>query len=56
VEIRIDSKNFLPFDFSGLTLEDEKITIKLSQMDISTAVKREVFDIVIPVDFVQTLK
>ncbi len=56
VDIRIDSKNFLPFDFSGLTLEDERIAIKLSQMDISTAVKKEVFNIVIPADFVQTKK
>ena len=56
VEIKIDSKNFLPFDFSAVTCEDEKITIKLSQMDTSTAVKRGVFDIVIPADFVQMQK
>ena len=56
VEIKIDSKNFLPFDFSAVTSEDEKITIKLSQIDTSTAIKRDVFDIVIPADFVQTQK
>jgi outer membrane lipoprotein-sorting protein len=56
VEVKIDSKSFLPFDFSGLTLEDEMITIKLSQMDTSTAVKRKVFDIVLPDDFVRTQK
>jgi outer membrane lipoprotein-sorting protein len=56
VEIKIDSRNFLPFDFSAVTCEDEKITIKLSQTDTSTAVKRGVFDIVIPADFVQTQK
>ena len=56
VEIKIDSKNFLPYDFSALTCEDEKITIKLSQIDISAAVKRGVFDVVIPADFVQMQK
>jgi outer membrane lipoprotein-sorting protein len=56
VEIRIDPKNFLPFDFSALTSTDEKITIKLTQIDISTAVKRGVFDMVIPADFVQMQK
>ncbi len=56
VEIKIDSKNFLPNDFLALTCEDEKITIRLTQIDISTAIKRDVFDIVIPADFVQTQK
>jgi outer membrane lipoprotein-sorting protein len=56
VEIKIDSKNFLPYAFSALTCEDEKITIKLSQIDISAAVKRGVFDVVIPADFVQMQK
>jgi outer membrane lipoprotein-sorting protein len=56
VEIKIDSKNSLPFDFSALTCEDEKITIKLSQIDTSAAVKKDVFDIAIPADFVQTQK
>lgn len=56
VEIRIDSRNFLPFDFSAVTCEDEKITIKLSQTDTATAVKRNVFDIVISADFAQTQK
>jgi outer membrane lipoprotein-sorting protein len=56
VEIKIDSKNFLPFDFSALTCEDEKITIKLFQIDTSAAVKKDVFDIAIPADFVQTQK
>jgi len=56
VEIKIDSKNFLPNDFFALTCEDEKITIRLTQIDTSIAVKRDVFDIVIPADFVQTQK
>jgi outer membrane lipoprotein-sorting protein len=56
VEIKIDSDSFLPFDFSALTCEDEMITIKLFQMDTSTAVKRSMFDIVIPADFVQAQK
>jgi hypothetical protein len=54
--MKIDSKNFLPFDFYALTCEDEKITIKLSQIDISTAIERGVFDMVIPADFVQMQK
>jgi outer membrane lipoprotein-sorting protein len=56
VEIRIDSKNFLPFDFSAVTSEDEKITIKLTRIDISTVVDKGVFDMVIPADFVQMQK
>jgi hypothetical protein len=56
VERKIDSKNVLPNDFSALTCEDEKITIRLTQIDTSIAVKRDVFDIVIPADFVQTQK
>jgi outer membrane lipoprotein-sorting protein len=56
VEIKIDSKNFLPYDFSALTCEDETITIKLSQIDTSTAVEKSVFDMVIPADFVQMQK
>lgn len=53
VEIKIDPKNFLPFDISAVTSEDEKITIKLTQIDTTGAVKRNVFDIAIPANFVQ---
>ncbi|MGA2915852.1 MAG: outer-membrane lipoprotein carrier protein LolA [Sedimentisphaerales bacterium] len=56
IEIKIDPKNFLPFDFSALTSEDEKIRINLSQIDTKNAAKRDVFDIVIPKDFLVSEK
>jgi outer membrane lipoprotein-sorting protein len=56
VEIKIDSEKFLPFDFSAVTIEDEKMTIKLTQIDKITSVKKDIFDIVIPADFVRTQK
>jgi hypothetical protein len=56
VEIIINSENSLPIEFSALTCEDEKITIKLTQIDKITSVKKDVFDIVIPADFVRTQK
>ncbi|MCX5632814.1 MAG: outer-membrane lipoprotein carrier protein LolA [Phycisphaerae bacterium] len=56
VEIKIDPKNFLPFDFSAVTIEDEKITIKLTQIDTKSEVKKDVFGVVIPADFVMSEK
>ncbi len=56
VEIIINPDNNLPFDFSATTCEDEKITIRLSQIDISKVIKKAVFDVVIPADFSQMLK
>ncbi|MFA5291682.1 MAG: hypothetical protein WC496_01460 [Phycisphaerae bacterium] len=56
IEITINPVNSLPCDFSAVTSEDEKITIKLSQIDTSTAVKNSVFDMNIPADFVKTQK
>jgi hypothetical protein len=56
VEIIINPDNNLPFDFSATTCEDEKITIKLSQIDTSKVIKKAVFDLVIPADFAQTQK
>jgi outer membrane lipoprotein-sorting protein len=56
VEIKIDPKNFLPYDFSAVTGEDEKITIKLTQINTTSAVKKDIFDIVIPADFVMSEK
>ena len=56
IEIKIDPKNSLPFDFSAVISEDEKIMIKLTQIDTTSAVKRNVFDIAIPADFVQMEK
>ncbi len=53
VEIKIDSKNSLPNDFSALTCEDEKITIKLSQIDTTTKIDKAIFDLNIPMDFTQ---
>jgi len=56
IEITINPENSLPCDFSAVTCEDEKIIIKLSQIDILTAIKNSVFDMNIPADFVQTQK
>ncbi|MBN1787071.1 MAG: hypothetical protein JW806_01600 [Sedimentisphaerales bacterium] len=56
VDIKIDAKSFLPFEFSGLTVEDERIEIKLSKMNTSTKIKGKVFDIVVPEDFVRSQK
>jgi len=56
VEIKIDPKNFLPYDFSAVTIEDEKITIKLTQIDTKSEVKKDVFGVVIPADFVMSEK
>lgn len=56
VEIKIDPKNFLPFDFSAVTIEDEKITIKLTQIDTKSEVKKDIFGVVIPADFVMSEK
>ncbi len=56
VEITINPENYLPFDFSAITGEDEKITIKLSQIDTLAVVKKTVFDVNIPADFTQMQK
>ena len=56
IDIVINPANFLPFDFTAQTSDDEKITIKLTQIDISKAAEKTVFDVVIPADFAQTQK
>jgi hypothetical protein len=56
IDIVINSANFLPFDFTAQTSDDEKITIKLTQIETSKAVEKSVFDVVIPADFAQTQK
>jgi hypothetical protein len=56
IDIVINPANFLPFDFTAQTSDDEKITIKLTQIDISKAAEKTVFDVIIPADFAQTQK
>ena len=56
VEVKIDPKNFLPYDFSAITSEDEKIRINLSQIDTKNTVKKDVFDIVMLADFIMSEK
>jgi hypothetical protein len=56
IDVAINPSNFLPFDFTAQTSDDEKITIKLTQIETSKAVEKSVFDVVIPADFSQTQK
>ncbi|OQA03594.1 MAG: Outer-membrane lipoprotein carrier protein [Planctomycetes bacterium ADurb.Bin401] len=56
IEITIDSKFNLPVTFKASTAENEEITIKLGRIDISNKIKKEVFEISIPADFVHTAK
>lgn len=56
IEITIDSKLDLPVNFKALTVEGEEITIKLGRIDTSNKIKKEVFEISIPADFVHTVK
>ena len=56
IDVVINSSNYLPFDFTAQTCDDEKITIKLTQIDISKAVEKSVFDVVVGADFAQTQK
>jgi len=56
IDVAINPSNFLPFDFTAQTSDDEKITIKLTQIETSKAVEKTVFDVVIPADFSQTQK
>lgn len=51
VYIKINPENNLPYDFSALTADDEKITIKLSQINTSKAVDKKVFELKIPAGF-----
>jgi outer membrane lipoprotein-sorting protein len=56
IEIKIDCKSFLPFEFSATTCEDEQIIIRLTHIDTSAGIKNNVFEVVIPDDFVRTEK
>jgi len=51
IEIKIDPKKSIPFDFSALTSENEKIKISFTQIDIKNKVKRDVFNADIPKNF-----
>jgi outer membrane lipoprotein-sorting protein len=56
IDCKIDPENFLPFDFSALTCDDEKITIRLTKMNTAAKIKRNVFDLDVPADFTKTQK
>ncbi|HBG27536.1 MAG: hypothetical protein A2Y10_15610 [Planctomycetes bacterium GWF2_41_51] len=56
IEVTIDSKLNLPVNFKASTTENEEIIIKLSRIDTSNTIKKEVFEISIPADFVHTQK
>lgn len=56
VEVTINPEINLPIVFKASTTDNEEITINLSKMDISTPIKKDVFEISIPKDFVQTQK
>jgi hypothetical protein len=56
IDVAINPSNFLPFDFTAQTSDDEKIMIKLTQIETSKVVEKSVFDVVIPADFSQTQK
>ena len=56
IDVVINPSNFLPFEFTAQTSDNEKITIKLTQIETSKAVEKSVFDVVIPADFAQTQK
>ncbi len=51
IEIKIDPKKSIPFDFSASTSENEKIKISFTQIDIKNKVKRDVFNVDIPKNF-----
>jgi outer membrane lipoprotein-sorting protein len=56
IDCQIDPENFLPFDFSALTCDDEKITIRLTKINTAAKIKRNVFDLDTPADFTKTQK
>ncbi|MGD0785026.1 MAG: hypothetical protein ABR969_04360 [Sedimentisphaerales bacterium] len=56
IDIVINPANSLPFEFTAQTSDNETITIKLTQIDISKATEKTIFDVVIPADFAQTQK
>jgi len=56
IEVSIDSKLNLPVIFKASTTENEEIIIKLGRIDTSNTIKKEVFEISIPADFVHTQK
>jgi hypothetical protein len=56
IDVVINPSNFLPFDFTAQTSDDEKITIKLTQIETSKAAEKSVFDVAVPADFAQTQK
>ncbi|MDD5134849.1 MAG: outer-membrane lipoprotein carrier protein LolA [Phycisphaerae bacterium] len=56
IDCGIDPENSLPFDFSALTCDDEKITIRLTKINTTAKIKMNVFDVDIPADFTKTQK
>jgi len=56
VKLTVNSENYLPSNFWASTCDSEEITIKLSKIENSKAVDKNVFEVKIPADFVQTQK
>lgn len=56
IDCQIDPENFLPFNFSALTCDDEKITIRLIKTNTAAKIKRDVFNLDVPADFTKTQK
>ncbi len=56
VAVTIEPDTNLPVAFAASTTEDEQITIKLTGIDTSSKIKKEVFEVSLSADFTQTQK
>lgn len=56
IDFKINPAKFLPAEFSAETCDNEKITITLTELNITATIDRIVFDLNIPAGFAQVQK